>query len=334
MYEIKLERLDLINTLLSISDFDYVDTVFTPTDVSFIISYNGVFAHLILPCSSTLDAGEDYARIPRKAFTNLIQPGIIQFNTNAPNGNVTIDFIDKEFKKYCSISFVKQVVQLHSYKDKLALMKSYKYEGVKVDLKSLLPFYKINRNIKSNITVSENFTSIDLTDGKMFSKHEKTGYFTLSHYACSLLLKCSVVGYNIENYIVASKGTLTVIATKNRKEDALDYNDFLEEKAKLKCIIDFTNIRYFVHKIKCTSDYITLQLDSDTCLIEQDGVSYRLPVSISELQVASALKDYEVKIPISVIREVLNNVDPKSVKLFRKKTFTQLVVEGLVVVFS
>lgn len=334
MYEVNLEKLDLLNTLLSISDFDYVDTAFTPTSVSFIINYNGVFAHLVLPCSSSLDAVDDYARIPRKAFTNLVQPGIIQFHTDAPDGKVAIDFIDKEYKKYCSISFTKQVVQMYSYKDKLELIKVYKQDGTKIDLNPLLPFYKINRNIKSNVTVSDDFTAIDLFDGKMFARNPQSGYFTLSHYACSLLLRCSVVGYNIENYIVASKGTLTVIATKNRKEDTLDYEDFLEEKSKLNCTVDFTNIRFFVHKIKCTSEFITLQLDSDTCLIEQDGVTYRLPVNVSDLQVAKALQDYEVKIPLSVIREVLNNVDPKTVKLFRKRTFTQLMVEGLVVVFS
>lgn len=333
MYRVKIESLETLNVFLSISDFDFIDAILEKDLVSFIVNYAGVFAYISFKCDSSARAGTEYIRIPRKVFNNLVQIGTIIFKIDESKNEVSIDFLDKESTYYCGITFNKQVVQLYSYSDKLELIKNFQPTNHRIDLGELVKVNKINKNVKSDITVYDGYISIDLTNGKLFTKTVCKDNFTLSYYTCSFLLKCSNIGYSVENYVLTKRENLVLLVTKNRRLDTYNYDDFLKEKSKYVCVLDLTSARFFVNKIKCDTSILKIDTINRMCSFEQDNISFKVPIRISNEQSVPGVSITELEIPISVVKEVLNNTNVKEVKLFRKRTFTQLKIEELVVAY-
>ena len=73
---------------------------------------------------------------------------------------------------------------------------------------------------------------------------------------------------------------------------------------------------------------IKLNLQNRTSHFNLGTISYEVPIEVSDLKA-----DYTVSIPESIVQEVLFSIETKGATLAKKRTFTQIRIKNLLIVF-
>lgn len=77
---------------------------------------------------------------------------------------------------------------------------------------------------------------------------------------------------------------------------------------------------------------IKLNLENRVSHFSQGTISYEVPIEVSNLKSAPN-DDHIAVIPESIVREVLFTMETKGAVLAKKRTFTQIRIKNLLIVF-
>ena len=111
-----------------------------------------------------------------------------------------------------------------------------------------------------------------------------------------------------------------------------EYTLFTEQKASVVCGIGLTDLKYFLNKMHSDNSNIKLNLQNRTSHFNLGTISYEVPIEVNDLKGAPNA-DYTVSIPESIVREVLFSIETKGATLAKKRTFTQIRIKNLLIVF-
>lgn len=327
MYKIFILDVALLNTFLAAADTDYVNAIIGKGNSHLLINQAEVFNVLDLKTITT--EPDCHVRIPKVILAKLIRSGSIELRIS--DGIVEMKLLDEHENCYCTVKFLKQDFPVNDYKFKMEVIRNLSDEA-QIDLAQFESLEKLMRTTKSILNVSDGVAMIVATNGRVYKEVSSNYKFAVTQFAYSLLKRCSEIVYNVDNFLIAQKNGLTVIVNKCKSFSNSEYTLFTEQKASIVCGIGLTDLKYFLNKMHSDNSNIKLNLQNRTSHFNLGTISYEVPIEVSDLKgVPNA--DYTVSIPESIVREVLFSIETKGATLAKKRTFTQIRIKNLLIVF-
>ena len=298
----------MLNTFLVAADTDYINAIVSKGHTHLLINQAEVFN--ILDLKTITKESDCHIRIPKVILAKLARSGSIELTI--VDGMVEMKLLDTQENCYCTAKFIKQDFPMSDYKLKMGLLQRLTSNDM-IDLAQFESLEKLMRTTKSILNVSDGVAMIVATNGRVYKEVNPNYKFAVTQFAYSLLKRCSDKIYNVDNFLIAQNNGLTIIVNKCKGFSNSEYTLFTEQKASLVCEIGLTDLKYFLNR-------------------SQGTISYEVPIEVSNLKSAPN-DDHIAVIPESIVREVLFTMETKGAVLAKKRTFTQIRIKNLLIVF-
>lgn len=327
MYKIFILDVALLNTFLFAADTDYINAIVSKGHTHLLINQTEVFN--ILDLKTITKESDCHIRIPKVILAKLARSGSIELTI--VDGMVEMKLLDTQENCYCTAKFLKQDFPMSDYKLKMGLLQRLTSDD-RIDLAQFESLEKLMRTTKSILNVSDGVAMIVATNGRVYKEVNPNYKFAVTQFAYSLLKRCSDKIYNVDNFLIAQNSGLTIIVNKCKGFSNSEYTLFTEQKASLVCEIGLTDLKYFLNRMHSDNASIKLNLENRVSHFSQGTISYEVPIEVSNLKSAPN-DDHIAVIPESIVREVLFTLETKGAILAKKRTFTQIRIKNLLIVF-
>ena len=327
MYKIFILDVASLNTFLSTADTDYVNAIISKGNSHLLVNQTEVFT--ILNLKTITSEPDCHVRIPKVILAKLVRSGSIELKIL--DGFVEMKLLDENENCYCTAKFLKQDFPMNDYKLKTELIKNLT-EKSSIDLAQFESLEKLMRTTKSILNVSDGVALLVATNGRVYKEVNSSYKFAVTQFAYNLRKRCSKTVYNVDNFLIAQNNGLTVIVNKCKSFSNSEYTLFTEQKASIVCSIGLTDLKYFLSRMHSDNSKIKLNLQTKTSHFNLGTISYEVPIEVSNLK-CTPNADYSVTIPESIVREVLFSIETGGATLAKKRTFTQIRVKNLLIVF-
>lgn len=342
LYKVFIKDIALLKIFLSINDTDYVDVILNDEKSSMVTNTGEIFSILnlrTLAKSESLPTGKEEVeslhdnvkiRIPKVILAKFVREDSIEIEIEGDM--ISASLLNENDVCYCKIRFTKQNFPVIGFKEKIDTINRAMREQSTIDLEEFSSLDKMIKTTKSILNVSDGVAMIAAFNSRVYREVKQTSKFAVTAFAYSVLKRCSTVVYNIDNYLIARNGGLFVVVNKCKGFSNEEYPLFKTQKASLVCEIDLTDVKDFLSKIPVNCTYIGIGIKNRMSVFNDGNVIYEVPIKIGKLNTVSENLS-EVKIPKVLFHEILFNLDLHKITLAKKKTFTQLRCNDLMIVF-
>lgn len=328
MYKLFIADTNLLHTFLSVADTDYINAVLGNENSNLLINQFEIFS--VLNIKTVTDDKDCRIRIPKEILSKLVREGTIEIEI--VDGMIHFSIFNDKNICYCKAKFIKQDFPVADYKQKMEVINKSIKNNCEIDLTQFASLEKIMKVTKSILNVSDGVAMLTALNGRVYKEVDRSYRFAVTPFSYGILKRCSDVAYDLDNYMIAQRGGLTVVITKCKGYENLEYSLFLKEKASVICNVNLTDLKYFIYKMSVDSPTIVLNVESRISHFDSSNISYDIPIQLSDLKRTSD-NIKEIEIPESVMKSVLFNVDVSNLILAKKKTFTQIRTTDLLIVF-
>lgn len=328
MFKIFILDVNLLKTFLTATDTDYVNAIISNGFSHLLINQAEIFSVLDL---KTITKEEScHLRIPKVILSKLIREGSMELSIS--DGMVEAKLLNEKENCYCTVKFIKQDFPINDFKYKMDLIGHATENQEQIDLTQFESLEKIMRTTKSVLNVSDGVAMLTATLGRVYKEVSPSYKFAVTPFAYNLLKRCSKLAFSVDNYLVAQNNGLLIAVTKCKSSDNSEYKLFLEQKASLVCEIGLIDLKYFLSRIPSSDAIIKFIVTDKEAHFNLGSISYSVPIAVSKLR-QSGGDNALATIPESIIREVLFNIETDGAILAKKRTFTQIRVKDLLIVF-
>lgn len=328
MYKVFILNPATLKTFLIAADTDYVNAILDSGNSRFLINQAEIFS--VLSLKTITNDKRCYLRIPKVILSKLTREGSIEFTVL--DGIVEARMLNDKEVCYCTAKFIKQDFPLIDFKFKMNLIERASQNSEIIDLAQFESLEKIMKATKSILNVADGTAMITATNGRVYKEVKNSYKFAVTPFSYSVLKRCSKEIFSIDNYLVAQKDGLMVAVNKCKSSDNYEYKLFREQKASTVCELSLTDLKYFLSRISNGETSIKLDLEKRITHFSVGTISYEIPIMITNLRQTPNANSI-IDIPNSVMREVLFNLDTKGAILSKKRTFTQIRINDLLIVF-
>lgn len=333
MYKIIIKDLALLKLFLMINDTDYVDIVLNDEQSSMIVNTGEIFSVLNLKTFVKSDKNlteNDKIRIPKIVLSKFIREGSIEIEINSETISATL-LNDKDIC-YCKMNFEKQNFPITGFKNKVEIINRAIKEQITINLEEFDSLDKLIRSTKSVLNVGDGVAMLASYNSRIYKEVDVSYKFSVTAFGYGILKRCSQIIYDMDNYLIARNKSLFIMVNKCRGFSNEEYPLFKEQKASMICEVDLTEIKDFISKISVDCALITLNIRNRISIFNAGNVIYEIPIKISKLNSVSE-KVSDITIPKALFQEVLFNLNLNKVIIAKKKTFTQIRIDDVLVVF-
>lgn len=336
MYNVNISDSGKFKVFLGLIDTEYVDVYLNGEIALFICNTVEYFSMICFPCAASVNETVSSVRIKRATLRSLFCDGSMQFVIK--DGIVSLSFIDTVGSNVCTVDFKQQPVFGNVYSHKMELLEKANLYS-KFSLDDLTELYKIAKSEYSFINLDSGVAAVYLKCGaRVYKPISFKETLCLTAKSFELLRKCGKNFFSIENYVGVTQGPLTILVTKARCQSNSEFYSLIGEnsmyKANLIATLGFSNLLRFISLKHPKEQSVTIDLQAGICIFAEDNETFKVPIAITEKQLAPGAALGSISIPMSVLTSAVANAGITKFRMKRKKSFIELSFEDLYILFS
>lgn len=303
MRKIMITSLSDYTDFLNLTGREYIDIYFGENSATLINNSAELFGMLVVPSVGGKNLTAVSCRFQRNVLQQLAGEGIIQFEFT--EDYITASFFNVDSTLICEIKQRRQEAFRLEYDNKLQLAKKLKSFN-SFNVASLRELVKITKALHGVITV-ENHVAMVMYNSrvKIYQSTDINEKFSITITELSKLMKLSDKIYLAQNQLGIQRGAIIVLATTCRGGDTDAFKILEEQKAALKCRLDFSSIFTLMNKIKFTTDIISLDFNTNRVYLNTNRLEYFIPIKTSNMQKAEGFNINTIDVPVDLLRNVL-----------------------------
>ena len=336
MFKCYLKDINTLKSFLKAGDSEYVDVLLNKGTSLFINNSNSMFGCLSMLTEVSPSFTPVEFRMPVKILKNIAVEGY--FYVEDKGDEIATSFYTSRDNLVAKVVFVKQNIFTDSYSHKLELLRNIKnYSNGAFKSKELHKLCKISKTSGGIISCNKGVVGSSLSGrGKIFYVPEddnlKQQSFAIMASSLSLLMSVNDKLISMENFICATRDSLTILATKCNGDTNEEYAIMELAKAKFRCKIDLTNIVTFIRNMGMKVNSVDIDIVKKMCIFDENNIKYETPFVVKDLEQAPKAELDAITIPVAILNEMYSGMDMRFV-IEKKKNFTKISNENVFVYF-
>lgn len=314
---------------LSLTDTEYVDVFLDKGIAYFVCSTPELFGMLTLRAVIDTEEEINYSfRVPRNTMIKLGTQGVLLISVDTDI--VNIDVTGSQANVLWSFSFRRQGVYTSEYIDKIKLCSTLK-NYTTFSMQSIYPIVRYARPFNAIITVNKGLATAFIDSRVRLCKRVKLqDNISISSNVLNKLLKFSFNVCHVRNYLAAASQRVVLLATLCMPADFPEFEILEEQKSAMKCKLSLANIFDLFNKMDFKTDTVSLDFNSKLMLLEKNRVTYKVPLSIQEMQCSPAYKPEILTLNLRIVKNLLSKISSEY-RLEKRQTCLRLQCEDLII---
>lgn len=336
MFKCYLKDINVLKSFLKAGDSEYVDVLLNKGTSLFITNSNSMFGCLSLVTEVSPSYQPIEFRMPVKILKNIAVEGY--FYVDESGEDIATSFYTEKDNLVAKVTFVRQNIFTDSYSHKLELLQNIKnYNNGVFKSRELHRICKISKTSGGILSCNRGVVGSNLSGrGKIFYVPEDDGLkrqsFAIMASSLALLMSVNDKLISMENFICATKDSLTILATKCNGDTNDEYSIMEMAKAKFRCKIDLTNVVVFIRNMGIKINSVEIDLGKKICIFDENNIKYETPFIVKDLEQAPKSELDIITIPVAILNEMFSGMDMRFT-IEKKKNFVKISNDNMFIYF-